>query len=238
MALMVTEEWGEIPLTQEVARERLPQVMEYLGYRRVEEETWQRRPDRCGSGWWSLPDACPSLLRWNLTEVEAANGSGEEMPKTRYALSYRVEMPGQILANTDAKALELEIDRILHLLIGGFDRDNRRERVQLVGWTILSNLLLSLLPALSMAAALWLARPLFLEAPLFRGVFWIVLIGGGAWGIGLALTARGVVRLLNSQVKTRLVYRSARAGKGTVVDVRPKSLPNNINPKERHGADL
>lgn len=210
MAVMLVEEWGEIPLQKEVARERLPHVMAYMGYRKVDEKTWRRRRDRCGSGWWSLPDACPSLLHWNFTEVETAEQRSDGRPLTRYTLAYRVRMPGQILAHTDAKALELEIDRILHLLVGGFDRNTSRDRAQLVRWTILANVLLSFFPALLMAAALWVTRPFLVQLPLLWGFFWILLLGGLIWGVGLFVASRFVVRLLNRYIPTRLSYRSMK----------------------------
>ena len=210
MAVMLAEEWGELPLHQEDARDRLPQVMAYMGFRRLDEGIWKRRRDRCGSGWWSLPDACPTLLQWHFTEVDAPERRPDTKPRTRYALTYTVAMPGQILAHTDAKALELEIDRILHLLIGGFDRDTRRERARLVRWTLMANLLLSLMPAVVMLAALWMTRPVIETMHPLWAFLWIVGFGGSLWLLGLALTARSVVRLLNARIPTRLSYRSVK----------------------------
>jgi hypothetical protein len=214
MAVMLVEDWGELPLPQSDARDRLPSVMGYMGYRRLDEETWKRRRDRCRSGWWSLPDVCPAVIRWKLTEVEAPEDSKEEPPRTRYAVSCRVHMPGQILANTDAKALELEIDRMTHLLIGGFDRDVREERAYLTRLTLMSNVLLSLIPACGMLLVLWMTRRLFVSSPLLTSLLWIIGLGGVAWGIGMWATARWVVRLLNGRVETRVTYRSERGMSG------------------------
>lgn len=210
MAVLQAEEWGDLPLRQDDARDRLPQVMAYMGYEKVDEETWERRREGCGSGWWSLPDACPSVLRWSFTEVDPDESGPEERPRTRYSLSYHVTMPGQILAHTDAKALELEIDRILHLLIGGFDRDTRQERARLVLLTVLANLLLSLIPASAMFLAVWALRGWLSDAYPLRGLMGLLVVGGVVWGIGLYFAARLVVGMLNLLVETRLNYRSVK----------------------------
>ena len=208
MAFMSAEEWGDLPLSQSDARERLPQVMAYLGFRRIDEHTWRRRKDRCGSGWWSLPDACPATLHWILVAVDPKEDSPDALPLTRYALSYRVKMPGQILAHTDAKALELEIDRILHLMIGGFDRETGRERGRLVRLTVAANAALSVIPALTTSAtALTVYSLTQVPGPPLRWA-WTALCGAAAWGGSLCLTARGVVWALNRRVETRLHYRA------------------------------
>lgn len=220
MAVMLVEEWGDLPLHQEDARDRLPQVMAYMGFRRLDEETWKRRRDRCTSGWWSLPDASPTLLQWRLTEVNTPEHRSSEQPHTRYSLSYRVTMPGQILAHSDAKALELEIDRILHLLIGGFDRDTRRERARLVQWTIGANLFLSLMPAALMATALWITRTVIESVHPLWGLLWMLGFGGSVWGVGLVFASRWIVRVLNTLIPTRLSYRTMKGEEPAI----PRSL--------------
>jgi hypothetical protein len=202
MALMLAEDRGSLPVDAALARERLDRAMFQLGYEQVGERTWERRSERSARGFWSLPDACPTLVKVTL------EASGGETPHTDYALFYRVQMPGQILAHTDAKALELEADRLLALLRGEEEPDTRRERARLVRLTFFANTVLSLLPALAFLSTVWMLRYRILNTSPIRGILWL-LPGIGVWGLTLYLTGIVVVKVLNATVETRVNYRKA-----------------------------
>jgi hypothetical protein len=199
---MLAEDRGSLPVEVALAQERLPQTMFQLGYEQVGERTWERRSGRSGRGFWSLPDACPTLVKVTL------NANGGETLHTDYALFYRVQMPGQILAHTDAKALELEADRVLALLRGEAEPDIRRERARLVRLTFFGNLVLSMLPALAFLFTVWMLRQRLLNASPIRGILWL-LPGIGVWGLTLYLAGLVVVKVLNATVETRVDYRKA-----------------------------
>ncbi len=206
MAAMIAEDAGEVPLSVAHAAERLPQAMSDLGYDPAGERLWKRRRPSA-LPFLSLPDRCPTTLRVTLHDATPA-GEGAD-PRAGVRLTYTARLPGQLLAHSDAAALQLETDRLLARLAGHPLPDTARERRRLARLTVVANVLLSAIPAAFMAGALWAARERLMALPVERAVGITLLLGVAVWGVAMVVTARGVVGWLNRRVTTRVRYRKA-----------------------------
>ncbi len=203
MAALRAEVVEEIPVSHAEAHERLPLVMERLGYEKRSEGIWERRKDRFGFAFLSLPDACPTTLRIDLKEIHSPP---RKSPCAAVHLHYLVRMPGQILANTDARALELEVQRFRSLMIGEAEPDLREERKRLVALTMRANLVISLLPAVFLLSAIALDKDTILRLAPMKAILWMLLLGGMGWGVGLFIAVKSVVPILNALIPSTLRY--------------------------------
>jgi hypothetical protein len=202
MGNLIAEDGGYLDAPFAAARAGLPAVMRRLGFQPIEEGKWERRKDRCAWSVCSLPDRCPAVA-----EVELGPDL-EGKDRTRYRIRYRVRMPGQIFAHTDARALELEIDRWIRYMRGEESgEEDVKDRERLARLTFAANLFLTMIPALILCFCLWLGSGLFLQATPTQGLIEAALVSVSAWALSLWITGKAVVQVLNRIVGTRVRYR-------------------------------